>query len=392
MEPGTGKRLKTVMFAKFKYPAIWRFIALISACVALCACATQSVQAPPVPALKDHPRYDIETVDLLGMSTEMKQFVNAQMGDRKYDDDRAWALAYAMLDPWILDFTYDPQVTLTASEAFRTRRGNCLTFSNLFVAMAREAGLNAWYREVEIPPEWSSIDDTLLVSMHVNAATAERGKEYVVDVSRRQPQRGEIVRRLSDGDAEAQFYNNLGAHALVANDLPMAHAYFRKAISINDQLPYVWTNLGVVLRRNEQTEDAILAYKTALALDGNHSVALNNLFSIYDEDGQAEAAAVFQARVERNRRRNPFYLNYLAEVAIEEKDWQEAIQYANRAIRLQEDEYRFYYRLAQSQFQAGDTSRAQSNLQVARQLAPNWVDLSELVLPGELPAPSQEES
>lgn len=378
------------MFANFRSLATWRTAALLTACITLCACATQAVQTPPVPELNNHPRYDIESVDLLGMSTEMRQFVEAQLKGRDMDNDRAWALAYAMLDPWILDFTYDPQVTLTAREAFRTRRGNCLTFSNLFVAMARESGLNAWYREVEIAPEWSSIDDTLLVSMHVNAATAERGTEYVVDVSRRRQRDGERVRRLSDREAEAMFYNNLGAHALVANDLPMAYAYFLKAISTHDQLPYAWTNLGVVLRRNEQTEDAILAYETALQIDDDHSVALNNLFSIYDEDGPAEAAAAIQARVERNRRRNPFYLNYLAEIAIEEELWDEAIRYANRAIRLQEDEYRFYYRLAQSQYQAGETDRAQSNLELARQLAPKWVDLAELVLPGELPTPSQE--
>ena len=186
------------------------------------------------------------------------------------------------------------------------------------------------------------------------------------------------------------FYNNLGAHALVANDLPMAYAYFRKAISIHDRLPYAWTNLGVVLRRNEQTEDAILAYETALKIDDDHSAALNNLFSIYDEDGPAEAAEAIAARVERNRRRNPFYLNYLAEIAIEVERWEEAIRYANRAIRLQEDEYRFYYRLAQSQYQAGEISRAESSLQTARQPAPKGADLAELVLPGELPRPSQE--
>jgi tetratricopeptide (TPR) repeat protein len=378
------------MVVNIQWHATGRLAMLLAACMTLCACATQAVQIPAIPELHGQPRYDIESVDLLAMSTEMKQFVEAQLTGRDFGDDRAWALAYAMLDPFILDFDYDPLVTLTASEAFRTRRGNCLTFSNLFVAMAREAGLNAWYREVEIAPEWSSIDDTLLVSMHVNAATSDRGTDYVVDVSRRRPRDDERVRKLSDYEAEAMFYNNLGAHALVANDLPMAYAYFRKAISIHDRLPYAWTNMGVVLRRNEQTEDAILAYETALKIDDDHSAALNNLFSIYDEDGPAEAAEAIAAKVERNRRRNPFYLNYLAEIAIEEERWEEAIRYANRAIRLQEDEYRFYYRLAQSQYQAGEISRAESSLQTARQLAPKGADLAELVLPGELPRPSQE--
>lgn len=367
---------------------VWTAL-VTAACGLLVSCATTAVIIPEIPPLKDHPVYDIESVDLLDITTEMRQFVDAHLEGRNFDQDRAWALAYAMLDPWLLDFEYDPQVTLTASEAFRTRQGNCLTFSNMFIAMARDAGLDAWYREVEIAPQWSSIDDTLLVSMHVNAATAERGKQYVVDVSRRRPREGETVRRLSDRDAEAHFYNNLGADALVANDLPMAYAYFRKALQTNNQKPFIWANLGVVYRRNEQTADAMLAYQTALQIEDDHAVAMNNLYTLYEQDGHIEKAQALQGRVERNRRRNPYYLHYLAQVAIEEKNWDEAAEYASRAIRLQKGEYRFHYTLAQSLFQAGRVTRAKSSLTTAKSLAPDYVDMSELTLPGELPRPSE---
>ena len=149
--------------------------ALLTAVGMLAACAPAPIiETPPVPVLRNQPHYDIESVDPLEISTEMKQFVAEQLARRRQENDRAWQLAYAMLDPYIFDFTYDPAVTLTAAEAFRARRGNCLTFSNLFIAMAREADLSAWYRQVEIEPEWSSRDENLLVSLHVNAATADR--------------------------------------------------------------------------------------------------------------------------------------------------------------------------------------------------------------------------
>ena len=50
---------------------------------------------------------------------------------------------------------YD-EITRTASETFRARRGNCLSFSNMFVAMARDVGLDVQFQEVEIPPDWTS--------------------------------------------------------------------------------------------------------------------------------------------------------------------------------------------------------------------------------------------
>jgi tetratricopeptide (TPR) repeat protein len=360
--------------------------ALLTAAGMLAACAPAPiVETPPVPVLRNQPHYDIESVDPLEISTEMKQFVAEQLARRRQENDRAWQLAYAMLDPYIFDFTYDPAVTLTAAEAFRARRGNCLTFSNLFIAMAREADLSAWYRQVEIEPEWSSRDENLLVSLHVNAATADRMKEYVVDVSRRRENKGEFSRRLSDREAEAQFYNNLGANALVMQDLALAYAYFRKAERTHPGLAYVWSNLGVTLNRNGQPEDAILAYETALMLEPDHTVSLNNLYTIYEDLGDTERALAIQEQVERNRRRNPYYLHYLAEVAFAGDDFDDAVHYAKRAIRLEDREYRFWYTLAQLQFRTGETDTAESNLQRAVSLAPEWVETAQLVLPGEVP-------
>lgn len=359
-------------------------LAVLSVLLSACA-AKEVIQTPPIPKLSNQPSYDIERIDPLAMSPEMKQFVESQLSKKSSRDDKAWKLAYASMDPWILDFDYDPHITLTASEAFHTRRGNCLTFSNMFIAMARYAGLDAWYREVEIEPEWDSREDTLLVSLHVNAATRNRGMEYVIDVSRRPVREGERYRRISDREAEAQLYNNLGAHALVKNDLPTAYAYFRLAEETMSGLPYIWSNLGVVLNRNEQVEDAILAYETALQLDGRHSVSLNNLYSIYEEQGDLEKAQKLQQQVERNRRKNPYYMHYLSEVAFSELRWDEAIDYAKRAIRLEDTEYSFYYTLAQLQYQTGKADLAESNLRIAKNLAPEWVDTGELVLPGEFP-------
>ena len=385
MEPTGDLALEKFMNGSFAQGML-RLPALLATALLAAACAsTTFVDTPPVPPLVNQPRYDIESIDPLEMSTEMRQFVAEQINRRGSDDDRAWRLAYTVLDPFMFDFTYDPSVTLTAAEAFRARRGNCLTFSNMFVAMAREAGLDAWYREVEIDPEWSSRDENLLVSLHVNAATWDRTKEYVVDVSRRQPRTREISRKMSDREATAQFYNNLGVNALVMGDLALAYAYFRKAEEAHPALAYIWSNIGVVLNRNGQTDDAILAYNAALSIDPRHTVSLNNLYTIYNERGDEELALAIQARVERYRQRNPYYVHYLAEVAFAGNELDDAMRLANRALRLEDREYRFWYTLAQLQYRTGRAGRAEMNLEKAIELAPEWVETSALVLPGEVP-------
>jgi len=349
--------------------------------VLLGACTANPVHPPAISALENQPEYDIPSIDLLRVSPEMQEFVNTYAIEDRRWHGKAWSLAYAALDPNLLEFDYDPQVTLPADKAFVARTGNCLTFSSLFVAMARSAGLEAWYQEIEIPPTWSNVNDTLLMSMHVNAIVQDNGKRLTIDVSRRKQQQNDVARRLGDVEAEAQYYNNLGADALIVNDHARAYAYFKKALNTDPNLAYVWSNLGVVYRRNEQTGDAITAYRFALQLDPDQAVALNNLFLIYEEDGELESAARLQNRVEKNRQKNPYYLHYLAEVANEEQRYSDAIGLLNQAIRLDENEYRFHYTLAQSQYYSGKTEVARASLDRARQLAPADLQDSPLTLP-----------
>jgi tetratricopeptide (TPR) repeat protein len=368
--------LQTAISSNFKMSNRYRqsigfgLIGRLVLILSLGACAANPVQLPDIPALENQPTTVIPSVDLLLVSPEMREFAHKYGRWERATASRAWSLVYATLDPYLLNFEYDPMITLPADQAFKTRAGNCLTFSSLFVAMAREIGLEAWYQEVKIPPQWSNINDTMLVSMHVNAVVQDRRTVYTVDVSRKKKQAIEQVRRLSDSEAKAQYYNNLGVDALLEQDLALAYAYFSMGLKTEPRLAFIWSNLGVVLRRNEQIGDATLAYQTALQLDPQQTVALNNLYAIYEEYGELELAQELKPKIDKYRRKNPYYLHYLAEIANEEQRYSDAINLLNKALRIDSNEYRFYYTLAQSQFHSGSTDVAQLSLDEARRLAP----------------------
>lgn len=366
-----------------KIKRVGTLLAIVFSTCVLASCAGVPMFGPPdIPRLKNQPEYDPPNVDLLAVSPEMKRFVKQHAYDSGSRKPSAWALTYAAMSPHVLRFEYDPQITLPADEAFLEGEGNCLSFSALMIAMAREAGLDAYFQEVEIQPVWSNVNDTMLVSKHVNAVVEEKYHDYTIDVSRRTARSVDRTRKLSDTEALAQFYNNMGADALIIGNTALAYAWFKKALGLDSRLDYVWSNIGVILRRNGQTEDAVLAYQTALRLNPNQPVGLNNLYVIYSEDGNLEAAAKLKARVERNQRKNPWYFHSLAESAIAEQRFAEAVTLAKRAVRMDEDEYRFHYTLARSQHLAGDTGPAQEALKRARELAPGSSERSLLTLPG----------
>jgi tetratricopeptide (TPR) repeat protein len=351
--------------------------------VAVSACAVQTQRTATIPALENQPHVEIENADFLGVSVPMKRFIRNYAPEDMPSGRKAWNLAYAALNPMLLNFDYDPSLTLTAADTFKRRTGNCLSFSNMFVAMAREAGLNAWFQEVKLPPEWTSVNETLLVSMHVNAVVEDAWSEYVVDVTGVKRSGWARIRKLSDAEAEAQYYNNHGANALVENDLAKAFAYFVKAIRIAPDASYIWSNLGVVYNRNGQLEDAKHSYYAALKTNPAETVALNNLHRIYVEEGDLVRAEKIGSKVERYRRKNPYYLHHRSAQAVEEQRYEAAIKLLNRAIKMNGTVYQFHYALARSLFLSGDYEAAQRSLDRAIQLAPpdgklNTISLAEL--------------
>ncbi|MGB1401746.1 MAG: transglutaminase-like domain-containing protein, partial [Pseudohongiellaceae bacterium] len=66
-----------------------------------------------------------------------------------------------------LNLQYSESQTLTADEVFRSRRGNCLSVMNLYIAMARYAGIDAAFQTVAVRPEWDKRGELLILSQHI---------------------------------------------------------------------------------------------------------------------------------------------------------------------------------------------------------------------------------
>jgi Flp pilus assembly protein TadD len=357
-----------------------RFFCAIAAAILLAACAAQTWTKPTIAPLENQLPFEVADQKILGVSEEMRQFLDLHVPNNLNRTSKAFALAYASMDPNFLHFDYDPSKTLGAEDAFAQKTGNCLSFSNMFIAMAREAGMQAWYQEVEVPTEWSSVNETLLVSRHVNAVAKDTYMDYVIDVSRKYRAEETTSRKISDREALAQFYNNLGVDALIDSQLPAAYAYFVKAIETYPNRAFFWSNLAVAYRRNGQTGDAEATYLTAIRLDSDETVALNNLYSIYTEQGNEAAARELRPRVARHRRKNPYYLQQLSVGAVEEGRYDDAVRLIRQAIRIKEEEYRFHVTLASYLALSGEEDKALKSLERARQLAPSASALDEIEL------------
>jgi len=322
---------------------------------------------------------------VLAVSAEMQDFLDAHVTRTAGRATRLRQLARAVVGRGTFGLEYD-ETTRTAAETFRTRRGNCLSFSSMFVAMGRHAGLDAAFQEVDVPPDWSFRDDAFVLNRHVNVVVdlgggtpsqrlgslfgrAVKTGEHVVDFNMDDFRTTYDRRAISDARALAHFYNNMAVERMQAGDFASALSYFRIATAHDPPFSPAWTNLGILYLRKGHPRHAEAAYLQALKADGTDLVAMSNLAHLYERQGDDERAADYRKRVAAHRQENPYYRFQLAREAFAAEDYDTAIGHLKYAIRKQRNEDRFCFLLALCHMKKGDEQAARRWLSRAREVA-----------------------
>ncbi len=334
-----------------------------------CASLPEEVGVPrpeEIAAAKDRLRGPVEEFDMLGITPEMRTFVDEVVPGYGFGEERLSRLFIALNDPEQLDIQYDAGASLTAAGVFEERRANCLAFAALFITLAREAGFNASFQEVDTPPTWLRSEDVLLRYLHVNTSVALPGRRRYVAEFREDRFDEHMLRRLiTDEHALALHFNNVGVEHLVKNDLRRAGAYFVHAVETYPKLSIGWTNLGVVHRRTNRIDLAEISYRQALAIDPRSYSTMNNLAAIYEDRGKPELAARLRDMAWHERRKNPYYHYIRAQQAYSEADFESARGHLKSAIRRYGREHRFHHLMALTLRELGDEKKARESMTLA---------------------------
>jgi len=267
------------------------------------------------------------------------------------------------------ELVYD-DTTRTAQETFLDQRGNCLSFTSMFVAMARYLGLDASFQEVTIPPNWSAEGDTFILSQHVNVhVNIDSGHDMVVDFNMYDFRASYDTQIISDDRGRAHYFNNIGVEHMLDGDTPLAFANFRQSLREDMSFSPGWINLGTLYNREGYAKYAEAAYLKALDADKSNMVALNNLVGLYEQQGQSELAAQYQHRLETHRMQNPYYRYYLARTAFDNGDYATAISHLKFAVRKNQYDDNFYFLMSLSYLKTAENEEAQLWMKKAEEVA-----------------------
>jgi tetratricopeptide (TPR) repeat protein len=308
--------------------------------------------------------------EVLALSPDMRDFLDTHVNRSGSANVKLQQLAGAIIDEDTFGVTYDDR-TRTAIETFRARHGNCLSFSTMFVALARDVGLSVQFQEVGIPPDWTLDNDTYVLNQHVNVfVDLELAGTRVVDFNIADFRASYPMRRIADERALAHYYNNIGVELMQAGDTASALACFRTAIADNDRnFSPAWVNLGTLYLRNNYPAQAEASYLEALKADTSDLVAMSSLARLYERLGDRERAAAYRKNVVHHRNLNPYYRYELARRAYSAQDWDAAIGHLKYAVRKRPGEDQFCFLLGLSYLQEGDERAARRWLARAEEVA-----------------------
>ena len=399
-------------FSKITCINITAFIGLsllFSGCATLQAPrpAVDSIDEFPVFIVKDGPGIDpgsdVNTApdaDILALSEDMKRVLDGSVTGIKSQWNRLTALMELLNQDIRFNITEDRYSTKTAIETYESKSGNCLSYSNLLVSMARYAGFKTRFQEIPSSPTWIREGEMVLFTRHIGASIdintpgkyyelnlmSDSGeKKIVFEVSNKlqylfapllsstflQYTLNSIsTRPISDSRAFAQYYNNIGSKRLSEGNSPDAFRYFVKAIRTDPELSFVWSNLGVVYRWNNQPEAAEQAFLKALYVnrykDRLASMSImGNLAILYKIQGRTEEAGLYEEKVRSYRNRNPYYHYSLGAIAFDDGRYPESVEHFKEAIKRGPDDNQFYYAIALAYYKLGEMEKAGRNMDKA---------------------------
>ncbi|MBT8047102.1 MAG: tetratricopeptide repeat protein [Xanthomonadales bacterium] len=317
---------------------------------------------------------DVSQREILLLSTEMTAFLDKHIDRDANQNLKLAQLIYAVIGEDRFLLSYDDS-TRTAAGTFASRRGNCISFTNMFVAMARDVGLKVNFQEVDIPPDWSMTGETVLLSQHVNALVDMKSAlSRVVDFNTLEYNVKNEARVISDERARAHFFNNIGVEHMLADESGRAFANFQQSIKEDESFSPAWVNMGILHRREGYPSHAEVAYMEALEHDKLNLMAMSNLANLYEEQGKPEQARWYLSKVQSHRMKNPYYRYQLANTAFNEGDYREAIKNLKMAIRQRDDDDRLYFLLSLSYLMSGDKAESQRWMQKAEEVAEQTED------------------
>ena len=323
---------------------------------------------------------ELPDVDILAVSEDMALFLQEEVGDSRVGNVRFRKMFNGLTKNGYFETAYRVGTTNTAAETFSDKSGNCLSYTSMFIALAREVGLKATFQIVKVPPSWDADSGFLIRYTHINVLmrglmyNRSYGNEFSVDFNDVLPDPDYDRYQITDAEASSLFYGNRSVVLFRAGDHRQAFVLLKKALEMSPDNADLWINLGAFYAKLSVHDHSIMAYQMALRADPNNQGAMSGLSRTYEFVGEAELANQYANQVRRYRQNNPYYHYAIAQAEYEKASYEKALVAINTALDLKFRNGRFHFLKGLTQQKLGEEEEAEASFRRATRYG-NFRDL-----------------
>jgi len=311
---------------------------------------------------------DISEEDLVvpfRVSPEMVARARDFTAGAQSDFEKADRLMKSLTDDDGFGLRYDGVATSIPEVTIERGYGNCLALTSIFIGLARQIGLTAYYVDASDRINDLRREQEIIVdSGHIaGGVRTERGYtliDYDGHVSRYR-----TFRIIDDITALAHFYNNRGFERIIdaqKADTPVGWDKvlhdFQLAIMVRPEFTLAHNNLGVAYTRLGDLDAAEAAYREAISTDAKSDAAYHNLGNLWMRRGDLVQALAGYDHALELRKRNPYLHYHRGLVQYRLGDLDAAEQSFKKAIGLERTYIEPRNLLAQVYYQQGRVEEA----------------------------------
>jgi tetratricopeptide (TPR) repeat protein len=287
---------------------------------------------------------------------------------------------YDYLEKITEKFTYHGD-TLLAHEALEQLHGNCMSLAMLTTALANRAGVNIAYQLMDDTPIFQQGENIIIKGIHVRTKLMQedpglpKNVFYLLKpgliVDYFPDNKSRFVGNIKTSEYISRYYLNKAASALDQNEFNLAYWLALEAFKLNESnasafniLAVVYKRIGAVAKAEEIYQRGIESLPTSLTLLKNYQILLTQ------QNRTTEAAAI-ERKLKNIDDPSPYRWRRLAELAFKSGDYQDAVRYYRRAIKIAPYMHDLHYALALVYSRLGKPKETEFQLELAMDNAHN---------------------
>ena len=356
----------------------------------LCLHCAPKIEGPQVISVQDlidgGKKNGLDLENPFDITPEMAAEVEKEVGvGGGTPTDRMRRLTRYLNDRGYINFQYEANKSLTAIQAWKTKRGDCMAYTNLYVGLARHLKIPVFFVHISETQNYYERDGLYFVSSHMAVGCLFQYYTVVVDFTEQKSEYSlALYDSTDDSTAVALFYNNVAVDYLMEGEVQRAEQLLRYLIAELPNLKEAQNNLGVVLMRQGRFAEALKVLQDAIALFPEYQPLYTNATQAAKGAGQPELAKSLEVQGKRFLEQDPFFIFNQGLARFQQKDYPGALALIKKALSRQPNSPMLCAWIAKIQLTAGDEESGKEAFARAQKLAPTLPMLK--MLRGEFPA------